>query len=96
MIRLAKCNLLLIQIVCTGQRTFTTRHKTKEVTSCTTQVNLGVTHARPPEEASRKVLDPLTNREFLTTSRSLGYPSKSIAREEAKAKGSRLGQRSAK
>lgn len=58
--------------------------------------HLGVAHARPPEEASRKVLDPLTNREFLTTSRSLGYPSKSIAREEAKAKGSRLGQRSAK
>lgn len=56
---------------------------------------LALTHATPPRPGRRaeRFQTQLTNREFLTLSRSLGYHSKSIAREEAKAKGSRSGQR---
>lgn len=58
--------------------------------SCTTQQPPGVvTHMPRPEEAAGHRPDPpLTKRTFLTTSRSLGYHSKSIAkRRKAEAKG---------
>lgn len=57
------------------------------LSSCTTQKPPGaVTHAtRRPAT----VQAPLTNRTFLTTSRSLGYHSKSIAREEGRGRGGR-------
>lgn len=43
-----------------------------------------------PRRRPATVHGPLTNRTFLTTSRSLGYHSKSIAREEGRGKGGKV------
>lgn len=43
-----------------------------------------------PRRRPATVQAPLTNRTFLTTSRSLGYHSKSIAREEGRGKGGKV------
>lgn len=57
--------------------------------TCTTRQPPGGVTDATPEEALYSP-GPLTNREFLTTSRSLGYHSKTIAREEAEAKGAKV------
>ena len=43
-----------------------------------------------PRRRPATVQAPLTNRTFLTTSRSLGYHSKSIARKEGRGKGGKV------
>lgn len=43
-----------------------------------------------PRRRPATVQAPLTNRTFLTTSRSLGYHSKSIAREDGRGKGGKV------
>lgn len=47
----------------------------------------------PARRRPATVQAPLTNRTFLTTSRSRGYHSKSIAREEGRGKGQQTGIR---
>lgn len=52
--------------------------------------HLGWWHMLRPRRRPATVQAPLTNRTFLTTSRSLGYHSKSIAREEGRGKGGKV------
>lgn len=51
--------------------------------------------ARRAGPCGEQMAEPLTNRKFLITSRSLGYPARAVQRKEAKARGEKVRVRSA-